>query len=73
VTAALAAPQAWCCLALRRAAAGLAALAERLEAPALDAAEPPPRDAAAGLDARARLAMAEERLRELRLRGARYY
>jgi hypothetical protein len=72
VSTALAASSPWYCVALRRVSEWLAETARRLEAPPLDAANPPRRDALA-LDILHHRERAEERLSEIRLRNGRYY
>ena len=72
MSAALSASSPWYCVALRRVSEWLADTARRLEAPSLDAATPPRRDALA-LDVLHHCERAEERLSDIRLRNGRYY
>jgi hypothetical protein len=68
MSAALAAPSPWYCVALRRVSAWLAGAAQRLEAPAIDRAVPPSREALGTIEFLSACDTAEERLRELRTR-----
>ena len=72
MSTALAARSPWYCAALRRASTWLAETARRLEAPAIDRATPPRRDAAT-LDVLRHRERAEEHLCDIRLRNGRYY